>query len=86
MDEEAAKRVAVESARAMFMRPSERAAVSALERVINDAQLAGFQKAMLMVEQAVFSVDSLEDLLKWIKAMQPPSASTPAGEPPSKEA
>jgi hypothetical protein len=66
VDEQAAKRVAIEQARAMFMRPSERQAVSALERVINDAKNEGFAYALSLVERELLSADSIDEVLAWL--------------------
>lgn len=68
MDEQAAKRVAVESARAMFMRPSERRALSALERVIDDAERRGYLKGLLACEQAILGCASEQDFFAWLHA------------------
>jgi hypothetical protein len=66
MDEQVAKRVARLFDRAMFMRPSERQAVSALERVINDAKNEGFQHALNLVERELLSADSIDEVLAWL--------------------
>lgn len=68
MDEETAKRVAIESARSMFMRPSERRAVSALERVVIDSERRGYLKGLLAVEQALLSSADEKEFFAWLAA------------------
>lgn len=48
------------------MRPSEREAVSALERVINDAKNEGFAYALSCVERELLSADSIDEVLAWL--------------------
>jgi hypothetical protein len=54
----------------MRLRPSEQQAVSALERVIWDAKVEGFHLALALVEREVYSAESLDELLAWVRRAQ----------------